>query len=160
MTHKLDPNWSCFFMWCYFPFISTEVQLIHFHESEVSNYSTLLLSEDKDVLYVGAREMIFALNAINIAEKQHEVSMHFNTLFSTYKSYPKFDFTFWYQQHCVLGVMYWKEKMLSGLPLFYFWKMLLSCYWHQMRGRTEKMKYKQVIRGLHRYFFFADSVLD
>ncbi|EOB03740.1 Semaphorin-4D, partial [Anas platyrhynchos] len=50
-----------------------EVQLIHFHESEVSNYSTLLLSEDKDVLYVGAREMIFALNAINIAEKQHEL---------------------------------------------------------------------------------------
>ncbi|XP_063996590.1 semaphorin-4D isoform X3 [Pogoniulus pusillus] len=50
-----------------------EVQLIHFHESEVSNYSTLLLSEDKDVLYVGAREVIFALNAVNIAEKQHEL---------------------------------------------------------------------------------------
>ncbi|KAM6109064.1 semaphorin-4D isoform 1-T1 [Phoenicopterus ruber ruber] len=48
-----------------------EVQLIHFHESEVSNYSTLLLSEDKDVLYVGAREVIFALNTVNIAEKQH-----------------------------------------------------------------------------------------
>uniref|UniRef100_A0A8D0KZ05 Semaphorin 4D n=1 Tax=Strix occidentalis caurina TaxID=311401 RepID=A0A8D0KZ05_STROC len=60
-------------MWCYFSFISTEVQLIHFHESEVSNYSTLLLSEDKDVLYVGAREVIFALNAVNIAEKQHEL---------------------------------------------------------------------------------------
>ncbi|XP_049652609.1 semaphorin-4D isoform X2 [Accipiter gentilis] len=50
-----------------------EVQLIHFHESEVSNYSTFLLSEDKDVLYVGAREVIFALNAVNIAEKQHEL---------------------------------------------------------------------------------------
>ncbi|NWU48800.1 SEM4D protein, partial [Dromas ardeola] len=50
-----------------------EVQLIHFHESEVSNYSTLLLSEDKDVLYVGAREVIFALNAVNIDEKQHEL---------------------------------------------------------------------------------------
>ncbi|XP_062456603.1 semaphorin-4D isoform X3 [Rhea pennata] len=50
-----------------------EVQLIHFHESEVSNYSTLLLSEDKDVLYVGAREVIFALNSLNIAEKQHEL---------------------------------------------------------------------------------------
>lgn len=60
-------------MWCYFSFISTEVQLIHFHESEVSNYSTLLLSEDKDVLYVGAREVIFALNAVHIDEKQHEV---------------------------------------------------------------------------------------
>ncbi|KAM6327864.1 semaphorin-4D isoform 2-T2 [Alca torda] len=50
-----------------------EVQLIHFYESEVSNYSTLLLSEDKDVLYVGAREVIFALNAVNIDEKQHEL---------------------------------------------------------------------------------------
>uniref|UniRef100_A0A8B9Q9B1 Semaphorin 4D n=1 Tax=Apteryx owenii TaxID=8824 RepID=A0A8B9Q9B1_APTOW len=50
-----------------------EVQLIYFHESEVSNYSTLLLSEDKDVLYVGAREVIFALNSVNIAEKQHEL---------------------------------------------------------------------------------------
>ncbi|XP_032532766.1 semaphorin-4D isoform X2 [Chiroxiphia lanceolata] len=50
-----------------------EVQLIHFNESKVSNYSTLLLSEDKNVLYVGAREVIFALNAVNIAEKQHEL---------------------------------------------------------------------------------------
>ncbi|XP_071587528.1 semaphorin-4D isoform X3 [Heliangelus exortis] len=50
-----------------------EVQLIHFHEPEVSNYSTLLLSQDKDFLYVGAREVIFALNAVNIAEKQHEL---------------------------------------------------------------------------------------
>ncbi|XP_065596731.1 semaphorin-4D isoform X2 [Cyrtonyx montezumae] len=50
-----------------------EVQLIHFHEPEVSNYSTLLLSKDRDVLYVGAREVIFALNAMNIAEKQHEL---------------------------------------------------------------------------------------
>ncbi|NWI99577.1 SEM4D protein, partial [Crypturellus undulatus] len=49
-----------------------EVQLIHFHKPEVSNYSTLLLSEDKDVLYVGAREVIFALNSMNIAEKLHE----------------------------------------------------------------------------------------
>ncbi|XP_015704836.1 semaphorin-4D isoform X10 [Coturnix japonica] len=50
-----------------------EVQLIHFHETGVSNYSTLLLREDRDVLYVGAREVIFALNAVNIAEKQHEL---------------------------------------------------------------------------------------
>lgn len=47
----------------------------------MSNYSTLLLSEDKDVLYVGAREVIFALNAVNVAEKQHEVT-HFNTYLS------------------------------------------------------------------------------
>uniref|UniRef100_K7G786 Semaphorin 4D n=1 Tax=Pelodiscus sinensis TaxID=13735 RepID=K7G786_PELSI len=50
-----------------------EVQLIHFQEPEVFNYSTLLLSDDKDVLYVGAREVIFALNSVNIAEKLNEL---------------------------------------------------------------------------------------
>ncbi|KAM4808877.1 semaphorin-4D isoform 2-T2 [Rhinophrynus dorsalis] len=50
-----------------------EIHLTRFHVPEVFNYSTLLLSEDKDVLYVGAREVIFALNSLNIAEKQHEV---------------------------------------------------------------------------------------
>ncbi|KAM9138494.1 semaphorin-4D isoform 1-T10 [Pangshura tecta] len=50
-----------------------EVQLVHFQEPEVFNYSTLLLSDDKDVLYVGAREVIFALNSVNIAEKHHEL---------------------------------------------------------------------------------------
>ncbi|XP_074851171.1 semaphorin-4D isoform X2 [Carettochelys insculpta] len=50
-----------------------EVQLVHFQEPEVFNYSTLLLSDDKDVLYVGAREVIFALNSVNIAQKHHEL---------------------------------------------------------------------------------------
>lgn len=40
---------------------------------EVYNYSTLLLSEDEDVLYIGAREVIFAVNSQNISEKKHEV---------------------------------------------------------------------------------------
>ncbi|XP_034955433.2 semaphorin-4D isoform X2 [Zootoca vivipara] len=50
-----------------------EVHLVYFQEPETFNYSTLLLSEDKDVLYVGAREVIFALNALNITEKKKEV---------------------------------------------------------------------------------------
>ncbi|XP_073908478.1 semaphorin-4D isoform X1 [Castor canadensis] len=50
-----------------------EVGLVQFNESGIFNYSALLLSEDKDTLYVGAREAIFALNALNISEKQHEV---------------------------------------------------------------------------------------
>uniref|UniRef100_A0A8D0R4Q2 Semaphorin 4D n=1 Tax=Sus scrofa TaxID=9823 RepID=A0A8D0R4Q2_PIG len=49
-----------------------EVQLVQFHEPGISNYSALLLSEDKDTLYVGAREAVFALNAHNISRKQHE----------------------------------------------------------------------------------------
>lgn len=50
-----------------------EVRLIHFQEPGISNYSTLLLSKIKDTLYIGAREVIFAVNSLNIAEKQHEV---------------------------------------------------------------------------------------
>lgn len=46
---------------------------MQFHEPGISNYSALLLSEDKDTLYVGAREAVFALNAHNISRKQHEV---------------------------------------------------------------------------------------
>ncbi|XP_069889439.1 semaphorin-4D isoform X2 [Dipodomys merriami] len=50
-----------------------EVGLVQFHEPDIFNYSALLLSEDEDTLYVGAREAIFAVNASNISQKQHEV---------------------------------------------------------------------------------------
>ncbi|XP_053434822.1 semaphorin-4D isoform X2 [Nycticebus coucang] len=50
-----------------------EVQLVHFHEPGIYNYSALLLSEDTDTLYIGAREAVFAVNALNISQKQHEV---------------------------------------------------------------------------------------
>lgn len=50
-----------------------EVRLEKFHEPGIFNYSVLLLSEDKSTLYVGAREAVFALNALNVSEKQHEV---------------------------------------------------------------------------------------
>nr|XP_031531720.1 semaphorin-4D [Vicugna pacos] len=49
-----------------------EVPLVQFHEPGIFNYSALLLSEDKDTLYVGAREAVFALNAHNISKKLHE----------------------------------------------------------------------------------------
>lgn len=50
-----------------------EVRLVQFHEPDIYNYSALLLSEYKDTLYIGAREAVFAVNALNISEKQHEV---------------------------------------------------------------------------------------
>ncbi|XP_034366101.1 semaphorin-4D isoform X4 [Arvicanthis niloticus] len=50
-----------------------EVGLVQFHEPGIFNYSALLMSEDKDTLYVGAREAVFAVNALDISEKQHEV---------------------------------------------------------------------------------------
>uniref|UniRef100_UPI00398F5189 semaphorin-4D-like n=2 Tax=Pristiophorus japonicus TaxID=55135 RepID=UPI00398F5189 len=50
-----------------------EVSLTKFSETGVSNYSTLLLNEDRGVLYVGAQEVIFAVNMSNISYKKHEV---------------------------------------------------------------------------------------
>ncbi|KAM5261133.1 semaphorin-4D isoform 1-T15 [Hipposideros larvatus] len=49
-----------------------EVQLVEFHQPGIFNYSALLLSEDKDTLYVGAREAVFAVNALDVSQKQHE----------------------------------------------------------------------------------------
>ncbi|XP_012581998.1 PREDICTED: semaphorin-4D [Condylura cristata] len=49
-----------------------EVQLVQFHEPGIFNYSALLLSEDNNTLYVGAREAVFAVSAQNISKKQHE----------------------------------------------------------------------------------------
>lgn len=45
---------------------------MEFHQPGIFNYSALLLSEDKDTLYVGAREAVFAVNALDVSQKQHE----------------------------------------------------------------------------------------
>uniref|UniRef100_A0A5F8GNA7 Semaphorin 4D n=1 Tax=Monodelphis domestica TaxID=13616 RepID=A0A5F8GNA7_MONDO len=50
-----------------------DVHLVRFQEPGVSNYSALLLGSGDDTLYIGAREAIFAVNSLNIADKQHEV---------------------------------------------------------------------------------------
>ncbi|XP_069481753.1 semaphorin-4D isoform X2 [Ambystoma mexicanum] len=50
-----------------------EIHLKHFQESTVFNYSTLLLSEETNILYIGAREAIFAVNSLDVSEKQNEV---------------------------------------------------------------------------------------
>ncbi|XP_072137772.1 semaphorin-4D isoform X1 [Mobula birostris] len=50
-----------------------EVPLITFSATGVSNYSTLLLNEDRGVLYVGAQEAIFAVNMLDVSDKRHEV---------------------------------------------------------------------------------------
>lgn len=55
---------------CFFP---TEVNLIEFSEPGVFNYSTLLMSEEKEVLYVGAREAIFELNIRNVSIRNNKV---------------------------------------------------------------------------------------
>ncbi|EPY77947.1 hypothetical protein CB1_001157002 [Camelus ferus] len=49
-----------------------EVQLVQFHKLGIFNYSASLLSEDKDTLYMGTWEAMFASNA-HISKKEHEV---------------------------------------------------------------------------------------
>ncbi|XP_078252244.1 semaphorin-4D isoform X2 [Rhinoraja longicauda] len=50
-----------------------EMSLVTFSATGVSNYSTLLLNEDRGVLYVGAQEAIFAVNMSDISDKKHAV---------------------------------------------------------------------------------------
>ncbi|KAI4882894.1 hypothetical protein NFI96_013110 [Prochilodus magdalenae] len=50
-----------------------DVSLVEFSEPGVFNYSTLLLSEERGSLYVGAREAIFELNINNVSIKGNQV---------------------------------------------------------------------------------------
>ncbi|XP_062867282.1 semaphorin-4D isoform X2 [Trichomycterus rosablanca] len=50
-----------------------DVNLAEFSEPGVYNYSTLLLSEDRGALYVGAREAIFELNITDVSVKYNQV---------------------------------------------------------------------------------------
>lgn len=53
--------------------VSVDVNLLEFWEPDVFNYTTLLLSEDRGVLYVGAREVIYQLNITNVSIKSNQV---------------------------------------------------------------------------------------
>lgn len=50
-----------------------EVCLVQFYELDIYNYLVLLLSEYKDILYIGVWEVVFVVNVFNIFEKQYEV---------------------------------------------------------------------------------------
>ncbi|XP_078018408.1 semaphorin-4D isoform X5 [Epinephelus lanceolatus] len=50
-----------------------DLDLMEFSEPDIFNYSTLLLSEKRDALYVGAREAIFELSKKNVTVKNNKV---------------------------------------------------------------------------------------
>ncbi|XP_077944245.1 semaphorin-4D isoform X3 [Gasterosteus aculeatus] len=50
-----------------------DLDLMEFSEPEIFNYSTLLLSEKRDALYVGAREAIFELSKKNVTVRHNKV---------------------------------------------------------------------------------------
>ncbi|XP_037340657.2 semaphorin-4D isoform X3 [Pungitius pungitius] len=49
-----------------------DLDLMEFSEPEIFNYSTLLLSEKRDALYVGAREAVFELSKKNVTVKYNK----------------------------------------------------------------------------------------
>ncbi|XP_047229003.1 semaphorin-4D isoform X4 [Girardinichthys multiradiatus] len=50
-----------------------DLDLLEFSEPGIFNYSTLLLSEERDALYVGAREAIFELNKRDVTVRNQKV---------------------------------------------------------------------------------------
>lgn len=70
VTPALSPIPSCLWTVSLPP---AEVGLMRFHEPGIYNYSALLMSEDQDTLYVGAREAVFALRALDVSRKLREV---------------------------------------------------------------------------------------
>lgn len=50
-----------------------DVDLLEFWEPDVFNYTTLLLSEERGVLYVGAREAVYELNLSNVSVKSNRL---------------------------------------------------------------------------------------
>lgn len=52
-------------------FVSSDLTAARHFSSSTQNYTTLLLEDEKGILYVGARGAIFSLNASNIADGSH-----------------------------------------------------------------------------------------
>lgn len=53
---------------------------MEFSEPGIFNYSTLLLSEQSDALYVGAREAVFELSKNNVTLRTNKVTHKKQTL--------------------------------------------------------------------------------
>lgn len=58
-------------------FFLLDLDLMEFSEPGIFNYSTLLLSEERDALYVGAREAIFELSKKNVSVRNKKVVKSF-----------------------------------------------------------------------------------
>lgn len=54
--------------------LCSDLDVTEFSEPGIFNYSTLLLSEKSDSLYVGAREAIFELSKKNVTVRKNKVS--------------------------------------------------------------------------------------
>lgn len=51
---------------------------MEFSEPGIFNYSTLLLSEQRNALYVGAREAVFELSKTNVTIRNNKVAQRDN----------------------------------------------------------------------------------
>lgn len=52
----------------------SDLDLMEFSEPNIFNYTTLLLSEGGDALFVGAREAIFELSKKNVTVRNNKVT--------------------------------------------------------------------------------------
>ncbi|KAL8187429.1 UNVERIFIED_CONTAM: Semaphorin-4G [Gekko kuhli] len=55
-----------------FLFCDGDLSSVRRFSSHVQNYTTLLLEDEKGILYVGARGAVFSLNSTNIADGSHQ----------------------------------------------------------------------------------------
>lgn len=68
---------------------------MEFSEPDIFNYSTLLLSERRDALYVGAREAVFELSKKNVTVRNNKVAQRSNKkIFNILKIYVLNIFSF------------------------------------------------------------------
>lgn len=54
--------------------LHSDLDLMEFSEPNIFNYTTLLLSDTGDALYVGAREAIFELSKKNVTVRNNKVT--------------------------------------------------------------------------------------
>lgn len=52
--------------------LSPDLSSVRRFSSHAQNYTTLLLEDEKGILYVGARGAVFSLNSTNIADGSHQ----------------------------------------------------------------------------------------
>lgn len=75
-------------------FCVQDLDLLEFSEPGISNYSTLLLSENRDALFVGAREAVFELSKKNVTVRNNKVRWRLKMPWSFVEEKKRGDFKF------------------------------------------------------------------
>lgn len=95
------PRWSSLKLHCtsvskMAMFLSPDLTSARRFSSHAQNYTTLLLEDEKGILYVGARGAVFSLNSSNIADGSHRTV---SVTFSHQQSHRAVPFTNWVSRY-------------------------------------------------------------